>query len=142
MAVGNADMISSLMTVKSNLDSGVPQAIQLMGIEAMSQPLDSLDERNAVYQRRRDKIVTVLRALGLGVTPPKASLYIWARIPDGYTSAKFAETILGECDIVVTPGASYGSCGEGYIRLSLTIPDNELEKGLDRLAAWKIPSAG
>ena len=142
MAVGNADMISSLMTVKSNLDSGVPQAIQLMGIKAMSQPLDSLDERNAVYQGRRDKIVTVLRALGLVVTPPKASLYIWARIPDGYTSAKFAETILEECDIVVTPGASYGSCGEGYIRLSLTIPDDELEKGLDRLAAWKIPSAG
>ena len=139
MAVGNADMISSLMTVKSNLDSGVPQAIQLMGIEAMSQPLDSVDERNAVYQRRRDKMVTALQEIGLGVTPPAASLYVWARIPHGYTSAQFAETILEECDIVVTPGASYGSCGEGYIRLSVTIPDDELQKGLDRLASWRIP---
>ena len=142
MAGGNAEMISSLMTVKSNLDSGVPQAIQLMGIEAMSQPLDSLDGRNAVYRRRRDSICEVLREMGLAVTPPKASLYIWAGVPEGYTSAEFSERLLDERDVLVTPGTGYGKYGEGYIRLSVTISDDDLQKALDRLASWKIPPPG
>ena len=139
MAVGNADMISSLMVLKSNLDSGVPQAIQLMGIEAMRGPLDSVEERNAVYQGRRDRIVSVLQEIGLHVDLPKASLYIWAQVPKGYTSAQFAEKLLEERDIVVTAGTGYGTYGEGYVRLSITISDADLEKALDRLASWKIP---
>ena len=142
MVVGNADMIESLMVVKSNLDSGVPQAIQLMGMEAMGQPLDSVDERNAVYQRRRDRIVAALRGIGIDVEPPRASLYIWARVPEGYTSARFTERLLEEQNIVVTAGNGYGSLGEGYFRLSITISDSDLDKALERLSNWKIPAAG
>ena len=138
MAVGNAEMIRALMVVKSNLDSGVPQAIQYMGIEALNGPLDSIDARNAVYQRRRDRVVEVMRRMGLGVDPPKASLYVWVRIPSQYTSAQFAEKLLEEADVVVTAGNGYGSYGEGYIRLSLTIGDQDLERGLERLASLSI----
>jgi LL-diaminopimelate aminotransferase len=81
----------------------------------------------------------VLRDIGLQVDPPKASLYVWARIPDGYTSAEFTAMLLEERDIVVTPGTGYGKYGEGYIRLSLTIANDDMEKGLERLASWKIP---
>ena len=139
VAVGNADLIDALMVVKSNLDSGVPQAIQAMGIEALNGPIDSVDDRNAVYQRRRDLVVGALQRIGLHVDPPRASLYVWARIPDGYTSAELTEMLLEERDIVVTPGSGYGRYGEGYIRLSLTIPERELQRGLERLESWAIP---
>ena len=142
LAVGNADMIAALMVIKSNLDSGIPQAIQHMGIEAMRDSLSSVDERNAIYQRRRDRLVGVLHDLGLHVDPPKAAVYIWARVPEGYTSARFTETLLSERDIVVTPGSGYGSHGEGYVRFSLTISEDDLQQGLDRLASWEIPAAG
>lgn len=139
MAVGNADLVDKLLTVKSNLDSGVPQAIQKMGIAALEAPLDSVEERNAIYQGRRDKVVEVLKSMGLRVQTPKASLYVWASVPDGYTSAEFSECVLEEKDIFVTPGTGYGEYGEGYIRLSLTVPDDQLDKAVDRLATWNIP---
>ncbi len=139
VAAGNAEMINALMVVKSNLDSGVPQAIQYMGIEALNGPLDAIDERNAVYQRRRDRVLETLRGMGLHVDPPKAGLYVWARIPHGYTSAQITESLLEQCDIVVTPGNGYGAYGEGYIRLTLTIDDENMERGLQRLADWKLP---
>ena len=142
VVVGNSDIIGALMVVKSNLDSGVPQAIQYMGIEALNAPLDSLDGRNAVYQARRDRVVEVLRGIGLHVDPPRASLYVWARVPEGYTSADFTTLFLEDRDIVVTPGTGYGEFGEGYIRLSLTIADDEMEKALERLRSWRIPPAG
>ena len=141
MAAGNAEMISALMVVKSNLDSGIPQAIQHMGIEALDSPLELVDERNAIYQRRRDKVITVLENIGLRVDPPKATFFIWARTPEGYTAAELTALLLDERDIVVTPGTGYGKHGEGYIRLSLTIADDDLEVGLERLSSWKIPRA-
>ena len=107
MAVGNPEIINSLMVVKSNLDSGVPQAIQQMGITAMTQPTHLMNERNEVYKKRRDLLCEALKTIGLEVELPKASLYIWAPVPRGYTSARFAETLLEECDIVVSPGSSY-----------------------------------
>ena len=141
MVAGNPEMIGALMTVKSNLDSGIPQAIQSMGIEALNSPLGWMDGRNAIYERRRDRLVGVLREMGLRVEPPKASLYVWAHVPSGYTSAQFTTNLLEERGIVVTPGTGYGRNGEGYIRLSLTIPDEDLERGLERLASWTIPPA-
>ena len=141
MAVGNADMIKALFRIKSNLDSGIPQAIQEMAIEALSGSQKPIAENNAIYQRRRDKLVDVLTKMGLRVTPPKACLYIWARVPEGYTSAGFAQSLLEDLTIVVTPGSSYGQYGEGYIRLSLTTPDDQVDKGVERLASWKIPPA-
>ena len=136
MAVGNADMINALLIVKSNLDSGVPQAIQQMGIEALETSDSWIDERNSIYQRRRDKVLSTLAEIGLEVDPPKASLYVWARVPEGFTSGDLAEALLEECNVVVTPGASYGDSGEGYVRFSLTIQDDLLDEGLRRLAAW------
>jgi LL-diaminopimelate aminotransferase len=138
MAVGNARMIDALMRVKSNLDSGVPQAIQRMAIAALEGPQGCIEEHNAVYQRRRDRLVEALRALGLSVQPPRASLYVWARVPQGYTSMEFATRLLDDVGVVVTPGVGYGAAGEGYVRLSLTIPDDRLEEGLRRLQWWSV----
>ena len=140
MAVGNEDIISALMVIKSNLDSGVPNAIQYMGMEAMELSQEAIDERNAIYEHRRDRVVQTLRDIGLDAIPPKASLYVWTRIPEGFTSAEFTALLLDEADIVVTPGNGYGEYGEGYIRLSLTINDEDMEKGLARLSEWQIPS--
>lgn len=138
MAVGNADIISALMVVKSNLDSGVPNAIQYMGIEAMALSQDDIDARNRIYERRRDRVVQTLQAVGLDAIPPKASLYVWTRIPQGISSAEFTAKLLDEANIVVTPGNGYGQYGEGYIRLSLTIGDDDMERGLERLAGISI----
>ncbi len=137
MAVGNAEAIKALRTLKSNLDSGIPQAIQYMAIEALNGPQDSVAEHNAIYQRRRDLIIEVLEKIGVKATPPKASLYIWAKVPDGYNSVDFATDLLDQVGVVVTPGVGYGSSGEGYVRLSLTIPDVSLVKGLSRLSGWR-----
>ena len=140
MAVGNAEMINALMRVKSNLDSGIPQAIQIAAIEALQSSQECISKNNAIYQRRRDKLVDALRGIGMEITRPRASLYVWARVPEGYSSAEFAAMLLEEKDIVVTPGSGYGEYGEGYIRLSLTLPDDHLTKAVQRLEGWKIPS--
>jgi LL-diaminopimelate aminotransferase len=140
MAVGNAEMIRALFQIKANLDSGIPQAIQQMAIEALTGSQDCVDSNVEIYQRRRDRVIKALRTLGLTVDVPRASLYIWARVPEGFTSAELAARLLEETYIVVTPGSSYGQYGEGYIRLSLTTPDEQVEKGCQRLESWKIPA--
>jgi LL-diaminopimelate aminotransferase len=137
MVVGNAKAISALRTLKSNLDSGIPQAIQYMAIEALNGPQNCIGEHNAVYQRRRDLIVEVLNNIGLEVTVPKASLYVWAKVPEGYNSVDFTADLLDQVGVAVTPGVGYGRSGEGYVRLSLTIPDASLVKGLSRLSGWR-----
>ncbi len=137
--VGNADMIQALFKIKSNLDSGIPQAIQEMAIEALTGPQNHIDENNAIYQSRRDRVMDALIHIGLRVEAPKAALYLWARVPEGYTSASFTAQLLDDTDIVVTPGSSYGAGGEGYIRLSLTTPDEMVDKGIQRLRSWRIP---
>ena len=140
-AAGNREMIDALMVVKSNLDSGIPNAVQYMGIEALKSSEEEIGKRNLIYESRRDRVVASLNRIGLRVDPPKASLYVWARIPDGFTSAEFAELILEETDVVVTAGNGYGPSGEGYIRLSLTISEEDLDEGLKRLENWEIPSS-
>ena len=137
MVVGNAEAIKALRTLKSNLDSGIPQAIQYMAIEALNGPQNYIVEHNAIYQRRRDLIVEVLNRIGLQVTPPKASLYIWAKVPEGYNSVDFTTDLLDQVGVAVTPGIGYGPSGEGYVRLSLTTPDVSLVKGLSRLSGWR-----
>jgi LL-diaminopimelate aminotransferase len=136
MAVGNAGIIDALRRVKSNLDSGIPQAIQYAAMEALTGSQDCVTEHNEIYQRRRDRLLQTLNQIGLKANPPRASLYIWARVPDGYNSIEFATTLLDEAGIVVTPGVGYGKHGEGYIRLSLTTPDERLEEAMVRLMAW------
>ena len=139
MAVGNAEMIKALFQIKANLDSGIPQAVQEMAMEALTGPQDCVDDNVAIYQRRRDRVIIALSSMGLEVAVPQASLYVWAPVPEGYTSAEFAARLLEDIDIVVTPGSSYGKYGEGYIRLSLTTPDEQVEKGCQRLESWRIP---
>lgn len=138
MAVGNAKLINALMRVKSNLDSGIPQAIQYMAIEALTGPQEGIADTVRIYQRRRDRLCAALKDMGLEVTPPKASLYVWAHVPPDYTSAQFAAKLIDEAAVVVTPGSGYGKYGEGYIRLSLTLSDADLEKGVDRLKKLKL----
>ena len=137
MAVGNTEVISALRTLKSNLDSGIPQAIQYMAIEALNGPQNCIAEHNTIYQRRRDLVVEVLNNIGLDAKKPKASLYIWARVPEGFTSVEFTADLLDQVGVAVTPGVGYGENGEGYVRLSLTISDAALVKGLSRLSGWR-----
>jgi LL-diaminopimelate aminotransferase len=137
MAVGNPQLIDALTRVKTNLDSGIPQAIQRMAIAALDGPQDCILEHNRIYQKRRDKVVAALRNIGLRVTPPKASLYIWAGLPGGMTSVDFAEHVLDQTGVVVTPGIGYGSSGEGYIRLSITVPDERIDEAIKRLQDFR-----
>ena len=137
MAVGNATMIDALKRLKTNIDSGVPQAIQYAAIEALSGSQECIPEHNAIYQRRRDLVIEVLNNIGFTAQTPKATLYIWARVPKGYSSIDFATDLLERVGVVVTPGVGYGKQGEGYIRLSLTIPDASLVKGLSQLSKWR-----
>jgi LL-diaminopimelate aminotransferase len=136
MVVGNANMIMALFQVKSNLDSGIPQAIQYAAVEALRGSQEHITERNAIFQRRRDKLVKVLNEIGLKARIPQATFYVWAKIPQGYTSMDFTKKLLDEAKIAVTPGTGYGKEGDGYIRFSLTISDDRLEEGVNRLSSW------
>ena len=135
-ACGNAEMVDALLRVKSNIDSGIPQAIQQMAIAALSGDQSVIEANNQILQGRRDKVVAALDQIGLEVLHPRASLYIWAKIPQGQSSADFAARLIEEQGVVVTPGNGYGPSGEGYIRLSLTLPDNEVDEGVNRIAAF------
>ncbi len=140
MAVGNSELIDALVRVKSNLDSGIPQAVQYMGIEALDNTTPEWQaQNNEIYRTRRDRVVDALTAIGLTVNRPKSGFYVWARCPDGWTSAQLATELLDQHAVVVTPGRGYGEAGEGYIRLSLTTPDARVEEGLKRLEGWKLP---
>ena len=139
-ASGNPDMVNALMRVKSNIDSGLSQANQEMGIAALDLPTEWLDNNNEVYRKRRDKVVSVLNEIGVPAVAPKGALYIWTPIPAGYSSAEYAQKLLDEVNVVVTPGNGYGPGGEGYIRLSLTIPDDQIDEGLRRLSQLRINS--
>ena len=134
MAVGNATLIDALMRVKANIDSGIPQAIQRMAIAALEGPQDCIDEHNAIYQRRRDRVVEALRRLGLRVTPPKASLYIWARVPDGFTSAEFAARLIDESASSSRPATATASTAKAT-SASRSRADDRVEEGLRRIAA-------
>ncbi len=138
MAAGNPEMVNALMRVKSNIDSGLSQANQEMGIAALDMSQEWFDNNNEVYRKRRDKVVSVLNEIGVPAIAPKGALYIWTPIPAGYTSAEFAQKLLDEVNVVVTPGNGYGPGGEGYIRLSLTIPDDQIDEGLRRLAQLRV----
>ncbi|MBU87682.1 MAG: LL-diaminopimelate aminotransferase [Dehalococcoidia bacterium] len=138
MAVGNSEMVNALMRVKSNIDSGLPQAIQQMGITALHLSKGWINSNNEIYRKRRDKVVSVLNQIGVHTNPPKAGLYIWTPVPKGYSSSQFASDLLEQVNVVVTPGNGYGLGGEGYIRLSLTIPDDQIDEGLRRLSQFRI----
>lgn len=132
-AVGNAGVIEALGRVKTNIDSGIFNAIQYAGIEALTGPQDCVRDNVAVYKRRRDFVLSRLEAFGWKARKPLGSVYIWMRVPDGYTSASFATHVLDEAGVVISPGNAYGPSGEGYVRFTLTVPEDRIEEALDRM---------
>jgi LL-diaminopimelate aminotransferase len=132
--VGNREVIKGLGQVKTNVDSGVFQAVQEAGIAALTGPQDYAAQARAIYQERRDLVVDGLRKLGLPVTPPRATFFVWAPVPDGSDSRKWASRLLQEAGVVVTPGVGFGAAGEGFYRIALTVDKARIAEALDRLA--------
>lgn len=132
-ACGNPQAVAALGTVKNNLDSGQFTAVQDAAIAALTGPQDCVAEMCALYQRRRDLVVDALRAIGLDCEAPKATIYVWARVPEGETSESFATRLLEQAHVIVTPGSGYGPDGEGYVRISLTTPDERLLEAVRRI---------
>jgi LL-diaminopimelate aminotransferase len=133
--VGNADAIASYWRLKSNIDSGLFDAVQLAGVAALATEVDAeVRAMNAVYQRRRDLVCEALEQAGVSVTPPRGTIYIWAPVPDGYESAAaYCEHVLEAAAVVISPGGAYGPNGEGFFRISLTTPDERLLEAVERL---------
>ena len=131
--LGNADAVRTYWRLKTNADSGLFEAIQLAGAAALDGPHQPIDEMNAIYARRRDLVVAALRDIGVDVAPPKGTIYVWAPVPDGHTSTSFAELVLEEAAVVVSPGSMYGPSGEGFFRISLTAPDERITEAVERM---------
>lgn len=133
-ACGNQDIIAALSQVKSNIDSGVFQAIQVAAIEALNTGPEHLKNLNNLYQQRRDILCQGLNDLGWKVNKPKATFYVWVRLPRGHSdSIKFARYLLDKADVIVTPGIGFGPSGEGYIRFALTVPKERLQEAIARI---------
>lgn len=132
-AVGCAEAIEALTRLKSNLDSGQFQAIQYAAMAGLRGPYEVVERVNAIYQERRDILVEGLNSLGWKLEKPKATFYVWAPVPPGYTSESFAEMVLEKAGVVVTPGNGYGPHGEGYFRMSLTVNTERLKEAVERL---------
>ncbi|MCK4778464.1 MAG: LL-diaminopimelate aminotransferase, partial [Actinomycetia bacterium] len=131
--VGNKNAIEALGRVKTNIDSGIFNAIQIAGIEALEGSQDCVNEMISIYKRRRDIVVETLKDIGLEVKPPKATIYVWVPVPDGHTSESFTKLLLDEAGVVVSPGSAYGESGRGYFRISLTVKDDRLKEALQRI---------
>jgi len=133
--VGNAEAIGQYWRLKSNVDSGLFEAIQLAGVAALAPERDAdVKAMNEVYTRRRDLVCDALRAAGVEVTPPKGTIYIWAPVPEGFgTAAAYCEHVLERVAVVISPGGAYGASGEGFFRISLTTPDDRLLEAVERL---------
>lgn len=131
--VGNPDVLDAYWRLKTNMDSGMFGAVQRAGAAALNGSQDCVREMCGVYQRRRDLLVEALRRIGMHVEPPKGTIYLWVPVPEGFTSGSFAERVLEQADVVITPGAAYGASGEGYVRMSLTVPDDRLHEAVQRI---------
>ncbi|WP_440955913.1 LL-diaminopimelate aminotransferase [Methanosarcina sp. Mfa9] len=132
-AVGNKDLVKGLDKVKSNIDSGTFDAVQIAGAAAMNESQECVDEMNKIYTERRDTLIEGLKAMGLEAKPPKATFYIWAPVPAGFTSMEFSKVLLEEAGIVATPGVGFGDAGEGFIRFALTQPVARLQEAVERM---------
>jgi LL-diaminopimelate aminotransferase len=133
MAVGSSYAISALSIIKTNVDSGVFKAIQIAGIEALSGPQKEIDKMNKIYAERRNILVDGLNSLGWKLDRPKASFYVWAPVPNGYTSASFVKHLLEKAGVLVVPGSGYGKNGEGYFRVSITTDKANIREALSRM---------
>jgi LL-diaminopimelate aminotransferase len=131
--LGNADAVSSYWRLKTNVDSGLFEAVQLAGAAALEGPRERITKMNEIYARRRDLVVGALREIGVDVEKRKATIYVWAPVPEGHTSTSFAELVLEEAAVVISPGSMYGPSGEGFFRISLTTSDERITEALERM---------
>jgi len=136
-ACGNRKIIKGLSMVKENIDSGVFAAIQVASIEALNGPQDCVDEMRRIYEKRRNLLCAGLKKTGWRVKKPEATFYIWAKVPEGYSSLQCVENLLEEVGILSTPGNALGPSGEGYIRFSLTVDEKRIEEAVERLKGIK-----
>lgn len=132
-AVGREEIIQALGQIKSNIDSGAFQAVQVAGIAALEDNQDCVDNMNKVYTERRDILVDGLVDLGLSVEKPRATFYVWIEVPKGYNSAEFTSHLLSKGGIVVTPGNGFGEAGEGYVRMALTVDKERMKEAVERI---------
>jgi LL-diaminopimelate aminotransferase len=133
LVAGNADVVERYRQLKTNLDSGMFEAVQRATIAALTESHDFPKEMSEVYRRRRDLVADGLTAIGLEVTPPKATPYFWVRVPEGHTSESFTELVLEQAGVLVSPGPAYGPSGEGFFRISVTVPDDRLDEAMRRI---------
>jgi LL-diaminopimelate aminotransferase len=133
MLVGNPVLVDAVGRLKSNIDSGIFRPIQYAAIEALQLPPTWLAERNAIYQRRRDLLVDGCNALGLQAQKTRAGLYVWAHVPDGYSSRDFTNWLFDQTGVFLTPGTNFGAGGEGYMRISITEPEERISEALTRM---------
>jgi len=131
--VGNAEAVEAYWRLKTNIDSGMFEAVQLAAAAALDHGDEDARRMSAVYQRRRDLVCDALRQVGVEVTPPKGTIYVWAPVPAGHTSASYCEHVLEESGVVLSPGSAYGPNGEGFFRISLTLADERLAEAMDRI---------
>ena len=137
-AVGNREAIDGLGAIKSNIDSGVFQAVQMAGIEAIRGDQSCVRNMVQVYSRRRDLMVKGLQDVGFEVESPRATFYLWIKVPEGYTSSELTERLLEDAGLVVTPGNGFGEPGEGYFRIALTQKRERLAEAVQRLKAFGL----
>jgi LL-diaminopimelate aminotransferase len=131
--LGNAEAIQTYWRLKTNVDSGLFEAIQMAGAAALQGPSEPMEGMNAIYTRRRDLVVSALREIGVDVPSPKGTIYVWAPVPEGHTSTSFCELVLEEAAVVISPGSMYGPSGEGFFRIALTAPDGRIEEAVERM---------
>lgn len=134
MVVGNADVVGALGRIKTNIDSGIFGVVQDAAYAALTGDQSWIPGRNEIYRKRRDKLCSAFGEIGIKVEPPKGSLYLWCPVPQGYTSAQFAELTLSQSGVAITSGASYGKQGEGWFRVSLTVSDSEVDDAVKRIS--------
>lgn len=133
MAVGNPDIIAAMSKVKENTDSGIFNPIQYAGIHALKYEAENIDHMLQIYERRRKMVIDSLGRIGIAFDPPKGTFYLWAPVPGGMSSLEFTNLLFDKAAIVVAAGTAYGQYGEGYIRISLTVPDNRLKEAMERI---------
>ena len=131
--LGNAEAIQTYWRLKTNVDSGLFEAIQMAGVAALEGPSGPLERMNETYARRRDLVVSALDQIGVQVASPKGTIYVWAPVPEGHTSTSFCELVLEEAAVVISPGSMYGPSGEGFFRIALTAPDERIEEAVERM---------
>jgi LL-diaminopimelate aminotransferase len=132
-ALGNAEILRGLGRIKTNLDSGVFQAVQFAGIAALTGSQQCVAENCAIWQERRDVLVRGLQELGFSITPPKATFYLWIPIPKGFTSSSFSAELIVKAGVVLTPGNGFGDAGEGFVRAAFTVNVDRIREAVDRI---------